>query len=347
MRKDMWTKGVVLGIIILFVGAGVVPSICAVDINNDKEEIMQTSEQGLIGYWNFNEGSGNIVSDTSGYGNDGTRVGASWVNGTLGSALEITDEEYVTDIPSSFDDPITTAFTITAWVKWYGFDTYPEEVIIIFDGRADQPRGFLFYIQRNTGLLGLHLNRANTSIYSESAFPIGSWTFVVGVFNDETNTMRLYINGVQDQTAIVSSQYLDSYHEAMIGNNHWGVWAPLNGIVDELRLYNRELSGDEILDLYNILEFSIQGGHGINLNIKNIGPSNAINVDWQINVKGGLLGLINVTKSGTIDTIVFGELITVGTGMFLGLGKIQITIKVDEDTKTANGTQLFIFTKIL
>ena len=36
------------------------------------------SESGLVGYWNFNEGTGTTLTDLSGNGNDGTIVGATW-----------------------------------------------------------------------------------------------------------------------------------------------------------------------------------------------------------------------------------------------------------------------------
>jgi hypothetical protein len=228
-----------------------------------KTSVKADPTEGLIAYWNFDEGSGSVAHDSSGNGNDGTINGAIWTTGRYGSALEITDTNYVENIPSSFDDPITTAFTVTAWVKWYGPSPYPHDYLI-FDGRGDKPYGFCFYLRYATGKLVLHLNRDESVMYSESLVPIGSWTFVVGVFNDTTDTMRLYINGKQDQTAAASFQYLDSSHSAWIGNNHWasgdGQWAPLNGVEDDVRIYNRELTASEILTLYggsNTTEISI------------------------------------------------------------------------------------------
>ena len=36
------------------------------------------NEAGLVGYWNFNEGSGSTVTDLTSNGNNGTINGASW-----------------------------------------------------------------------------------------------------------------------------------------------------------------------------------------------------------------------------------------------------------------------------
>jgi len=51
------------------------------------------------------------------------------------------------------------------------------------------------------------------------------------------------------------------------------------------------------------------------------------------------------TVNGTVD-IAKGETKTVGTGMLLGFGGIQITAIVDEGTKTTDGTQVFIVTMV-
>jgi len=93
------------------------------------------------------------------------------------------------------------------------------------------------------------------------------------------------------------------------------------------------------------LKIEIKGGLGINAVITNNGTANATDVDWQIHVKGGILGMINKTINGTID-IAAGELETVSTGMLLGLGSITISARVASIEKTVNGTQLFIFSMV-
>jgi hypothetical protein len=66
---------------------------------------------------------------------------------------------------------------------------------------------------------------------------------------------------------------------------------------------------------------------------------------WQINVDGGILGKIYKTINGTVD-IPPGETKTVGTGKFFRLGPITITAKVADEEKTAEGTQLIIFSMV-
>ena len=89
-------------------------------------------------------------------------------------------------------------------------------------------------------------------------------------------------------------------------------------------------------------EFSVQikGGFGVKMVITNTGTSDATGVTWQIHVQGGILKLINKTKSGTID-IAAGTSKTVSTGLILGLGSIIINTQVADGEKTANGFVLF------
>ena len=73
------------------------------------------SEGGLVGYWNFNEGSGNIAYDSSGSGNEGTIHGATWVdNGSCEKALSFDGvEDYVETNPATFQ---SNDITVEAWI---------------------------------------------------------------------------------------------------------------------------------------------------------------------------------------------------------------------------------------
>jgi hypothetical protein len=93
------------------------------------------------------------------------------------------------------------------------------------------------------------------------------------------------------------------------------------------------------------LQFNLSGGLGVHVKITNNGDVDASDVPWQINVQGGILGLIHKTMNGTVD-IAKGETKTVGIGILLGFGGIQITGTVDDQMKTADGTQFFILTLV-
>ncbi len=82
----------------------------------------------LVGYWKFDEGSGNTAYDLSNYTNDGTINGdPKWVAGKIGAALEFDgSDDYVdcgNDPSLNINDRITvalfTSFNVHVGLYWY------------------------------------------------------------------------------------------------------------------------------------------------------------------------------------------------------------------------------------
>ena len=61
--------------------------------------LCSTASAGLVGWWTFDETTGNTAKDSSGQANDGRIVGApQWVPGKIGGALEFNGSTYVDGI---------------------------------------------------------------------------------------------------------------------------------------------------------------------------------------------------------------------------------------------------------
>ena len=86
----------------------------------------------------------------------------------------------------------------------------------------------------------------------------------------------------------------------------------------------------------------IKGGLGVKMLITNDATVDVTGINWQINVEGGILGLINKTVNGTVD-IPAGRSKIVSTGLFFGLGDFGIIVNVSGVEKTKVGKQFFIF----
>jgi hypothetical protein len=93
------------------------------------------------------------------------------------------------------------------------------------------------------------------------------------------------------------------------------------------------------------LDFEIKGGLGVNIKITNYGMLKSTVFNWEIHVKGGILGMIDKTADGSVD-IPVGESKTVGAGIFFGFGHITISVKVADVEKEGEGTQFIIFSKV-
>lgn len=95
----------------------------------------------------------------------------------------------------------------------------------------------------------------------------------------------------------------------------------------------------------------VTGGIGVSTTIDNSGEASATNVQWTMSVTGGILGKINVQKTGTIPTLAVGGSETIKSGLILGLGSITVAVSATCDegvaaSQSATGKVLLFFVKI-
>lgn len=84
---------------------------------------------------------------------------------------------------------------------------------------------------------------------------------------------------------------------------------------------------------------SISGGFGVSAVIENIGTGDATDVQWSIDLEGGLI-LVGQNAGDTIPTLAVGESVTVRIPFVLGFGGVTIKVAADSATKSATGTVL-------
>jgi subtilisin family serine protease len=93
------------------------------------------------------------------------------------------------------------------------------------------------------------------------------------------------------------------------------------------------------------IKIEIKGGLGVKAVITNTKTKNVTDVEWEINVRGGRLKLINKNFNGTVD-LKAGESKTVSTGLIFGLGPIVISARADDVGKAVKGRQLLILSRV-
>ncbi len=214
---------------------------------------------GLMAYYPFN----GTAKDASGNGNDGTLHGGvvptTDRNGKSKSAYYFNGADAYISVP---DDPSLNPydqFTATFWVKtdkndWW----YP----IIYKGGTQDGcafganREYASWVQPwwESGGGGIELNAfgaANCWFYTNtSPITTGRWYFFAGVVDLKNHVMNLYLDGALQSSVFDPNDIIwrNSY-ELRIGQSDEGF--PLfNGTLDEIRLYNRALSPEEIQKLY-------------------------------------------------------------------------------------------------
>jgi hypothetical protein len=93
------------------------------------------------------------------------------------------------------------------------------------------------------------------------------------------------------------------------------------------------------------IDITIKGGLGVSAVITNKAIEETQDINVEINVEGGILGLVRKTVSDTLS-ISSGESKTLSTGPLLGFGNINIVVTTDYNKEIVEGTQLLFFTMI-
>jgi hypothetical protein len=216
---------------------------------------------GLVGWWP-GEGAANDLVGT----NNGTLLGGATADtpGIVGTAFLFDGTNGYAEFP---DSPVfhPTNMTLEAWVRCDLLDTptttsYPGQQYLVFKQNAEYGNfeGFDLAKDRHPPYIGTNdtwcfeaTSVAGDNVYVESLITVktGVWYHVAGVRG--SNYIQLYVNGqLQGQSNIdfpMGYGNLPLYF-GTTGQSYWD--HKFAGALDEVSLYNRALSGDEIAAIY-------------------------------------------------------------------------------------------------
>lgn len=209
-------------------------------------EYYTSHDLGTVGDWRMNEGSGSTVSDRSGSSNSGSLVnGPTWTSGRYGQGLDFDGTDDYVEISDAGSLDITEQITITAWVKP---DNCGERGTILTKNTA-------YYMQVNSDCTVATYtyyesggSRTSSSYtYSNTALPTNEWSHIAFV-EEPDGTRNIYINGELDKTASMEASIWDSTNPVRIGAQGSST-RRFDGTIDEVRLYNSDLSSRYIKEL--------------------------------------------------------------------------------------------------
>ena len=69
-----------------------------------------------VGYWSFDENTGNIAHDLSGFDNNGMLYGATWTSGNSGNALFFDGNDHV-EVPDSVNLDVGEDYSVSLWIN--------------------------------------------------------------------------------------------------------------------------------------------------------------------------------------------------------------------------------------
>ncbi|PYM89329.1 MAG: hypothetical protein DME04_26630 [Candidatus Rokuibacteriota bacterium] len=199
----------------------------------------QTS--GLVAAYGFSEGAGPTVADGSGNNNTGTLgSGVTWTAaGRYGSALVFNGAGFVT-VPNAAALQLTTAMTLSAWVNPTTVSSAWRDVI--YKGNDNYYlSGTSTNASRPAG--GGTFGGTTIETYGTAALAVNTWTHLAVTYDGAT--VRLYVNGAQVSSLARTGALTTSTNALQIGGDSiWGQY--FQGMIDEVRVYNRALSAAEI-----------------------------------------------------------------------------------------------------
>lgn len=214
--------------------------VLAVAVNSwsgqDREKQPDHLGVGLAAHWTFDEGEGSRAHSLIGAVTPAVLLnGPVWTTGKIGQGLEFDGSDDELALP-----PIKLGDgTIAAWVKWN------TKSVLLAGGELIE--GYWFYFDEEAG--GVRINWGGKHKSFKDVFDVGVWTHVATTRDD--SLIRLYKDGILQQTLTGS---MDTTTVRGIGALYAasGLFQRFDGVIDDVRIYDRALSPGEIHLVYNL-----------------------------------------------------------------------------------------------
>jgi len=206
---------------------------------------------GLVAYWSFDNCS---AVDDSGNGRDGEIYGnPECVDGIKGKALSfkgaIDENVKIENFPE-----IRRSITLSAWIKTdnliyshgveatapiiaKGYTKEPYTLWVSYDYITLVLNWFLF---SSKGLCTAPVNLKDNTPY-----------LVTATYDSTEGKIKLFLNGEKIRECSYSIEIQDNSEPLYLTSSYPGAWEYYNGILDEVRIYNRALSEEEVKASYN------------------------------------------------------------------------------------------------
>jgi hypothetical protein len=215
---------------------------------------------GLVLWLPMDEGSGTIAYDYSGYGNNGTLYNGSsicggidncplWVDGIIGKAISFDGVDDYVNVPAIHLKWGTIGNNHYTYVAWINLKQAPSS--------GSQPRivlnkdfqGVLEVCSDMKFDLWVYNGTQSGGAVGATPISLNRWYFVVVTF--DRGNVTFYLNGSNDGSGYSGFPYTgDCDCDLEIGAESYAPERFWNGTIDDVRIYNRALTDDEIKQLY-------------------------------------------------------------------------------------------------
>ncbi|MBR9676849.1 hypothetical protein GOV04_01805, partial [Candidatus Woesearchaeota archaeon] len=251
----------------------------------------------LVGWWNFEQYNTTGVNDSSTYNNFGSYSGGLSQNnittGIRGSALEF-DDTSSQRITIDYNESLapTNAITMAAWV-------YPHPSQVAYATMLGKNQDYALFT-RNSNEYGFQVISSGGATwgYSTDTYIDNTWAYVVATYN--TTDYKFYINGVEKTITWGAGPFTGNI-VTDTDDLHIGWWGPnagsaryFDGLIDEVMLFSRALTAQEINASYNARDWRAYN------NFTSLVDGDYSFKSWAIDAVGNINS--TETRNITVDT---------------------------------------------
>lgn len=208
--------------------------------------------KGLVLNYSFDKNEGKKVTDSSGKRNNGNALNAKWTaDGRLNGAYQFAGQGQHIETKGHQSLDLAGEMSITAWVKASQMTGTPA---ICAKGNGGGGESWLVDIDRNKFryVRRQHDGASYVQAISAQKVQLGVWYHVVGVADGKQ--LRIYVNAKETIGQAYSGPFDTNKHKVSIGSRQGGQRAydlSFIGVIDEVMIFNRPLSEEEIRQLFN------------------------------------------------------------------------------------------------
>lgn len=211
-------------------------------------QAQQVVKDGLVSYWTFNKAdiNGDTAKDVFGK-NNGTIKGCKQVAGKYGEALEFDGASNYVEVPNDKSLELWERHTLEAWILQK--ESRSSRIIDkITAGTADGP-----HLDTHPGTV--LRSCAGNCVSTKKNYSLNEWHHAVVTF--DKGKVVLYIDGSPEGEGDVPSPLKGNQLSLKIGADSNGQNL-FKGIIDEVKVYNRALTANEVKINMNASSLSVK-----------------------------------------------------------------------------------------
>jgi hypothetical protein len=201
-------------------------------------------DQGLVAHWAFDEGSGTQAMDSTGNGvNASLFGGVKWTAGKFGGAAAFDGvNDYAQTAAADFG--LSSETTLSLWVH-----PDPSSTEQMLFGRGDFVYPVHLYLQGDVIRSSIRTSNGSNHLTGSATLTAGQWNHVAVTY--QPGQRRIYVNGSLDvENAPTGDLILSGGTNSFMGRLPSGASGYLDGRLDDVRIYDRALSAEEVANLF-------------------------------------------------------------------------------------------------